>query len=163
NLRVLDGTGLGSTSNVIKAIQWAVSHKTQYGIDILNLSLGHPIYESASTDPLVQAVEAAVRARLILVTSAGHLGINPPTRLPGYGGITSPGNAPSVITVGSERTADTTTRTDDLVAEYSSRGPTWIDAYAKPDLVAPGHRLLGPANVGEFLYTTYPSIRSKVY
>ena len=32
---------------------------------------------------------------------------------------------------------------DDAVAPYSSRGPTWYDAYAKPDVVVSGHRLAG--------------------
>ena len=63
----------------------------------------------------------------------------------GYAGISSPGNAPSAITVGAAKTFDTTTRADDLVADYSSRGPTWYDGFAKPDVVAPGHRLVGPA------------------
>ena len=100
SLRVLDDYGLGSTSNVINAVQWAVANKTTYGIDVINLSLGHPIYEPAATDPLVQAVEAAVRAGIVVVASAGNMGTNPLTGQVGYGGISSPGNAPSAITVG---------------------------------------------------------------
>jgi hypothetical protein len=163
SLRVLDGLGVGSTSNVINAIQWAVANKAVYGIDVINLSLGHPILEAAATDPLVQAVEAAIDAGIVAVVSAGNVGILPATGLPGYGGITSPGNAPSAISVGAERTADTTTRADDLVADYSSRGPTWYDAYDKPDIVAPGHRLLGPADSTQYLYQTYPLERGRSY
>ena len=119
--------------------------------------------EAADTDPLVQAVEAAVRAGIVVVVSAGNVGKNPKTGQVGYGGITSPGNAPSAITVGAVKTLDTTTRTDDVVADYSSRGPTWYDAYAKPDLVAPGHRLLGFAATGQYLYQTYPTLRGPDY
>ena len=97
SLRVLDGTGSGSTTNVIAAIQWAVNNRVAYGINVMNLSLGHPIYESAATDPLVQAVEAAVRAGIVVVVSAGNIGTNSTTGLVGYGGITSPGNARSAI------------------------------------------------------------------
>jgi len=152
SLRVLNNYGVGATSNVINAVQWAITNKNTYGIDIINLSLGHPIFEPAATDPLVQAVEAAVRAGIVVVTSAGNMGKNPVTGQVGYAGISSPGNAPSAITVGAMKTQDTTTRADDLVADYSSRGPTWYDGYAKPDVVAPGHRLLGPSSLSQTLY-----------
>ena len=71
---------------MINAINWAVANKTTYGIDILNLSLGHPIFEPAATDPLVQAVEAGVRAGLVVVVSAGNVGVNPLTGQVGYEG-----------------------------------------------------------------------------
>ncbi|HVG86044.1 MAG TPA: S8 family serine peptidase, partial [Vicinamibacterales bacterium] len=112
SLRVLDPLGSGMTSHVINAIQWAVAHRAAYGIDVLNLSLGHPPYESAATDPLVQAVEAAVRAGIVVVSSAGNIGKNPETGLVGYAGISSPGNAPSALTVGAFKTFETATRTD---------------------------------------------------
>ena len=71
--RARTASGVGSTSNVIKALQWAVANKATYGIDIINLSLGHPIYEPAATDPLVQAVEAAVRAGIVVVVVGRQL------------------------------------------------------------------------------------------
>jgi subtilisin family serine protease len=56
-LKVLDANGAGYTSNVIAAIEFCIANKYALKIDIINLSLGHPIYEPAETDPLVQAVE----------------------------------------------------------------------------------------------------------
>ena len=62
---------------------------------------------------------------------------------------------PSVITVGSVNTLTTTARSDDKVNLFSSRGPTrgvwvdpmtkivWPDNALKPDLVAPGNKVLG--------------------
>jgi len=82
-LRVLDGLGAGKTSNVINALAFATANKAALGIDVINLSLGHPIYESAATDPLVQAVEAAVHAGIVVVVSAGNYGVNPATGQPG--------------------------------------------------------------------------------
>src|SRR5207342_3516474 len=70
----------------------------------------------------------------------------------GYGGITSPANARSAISVGTVMTQDTVQRDDDRVAPYSSRGPSWYDARAKPDVVAPGHRLASDAAVNSSLY-----------
>jgi subtilisin family serine protease len=122
-------------------------------------SLGHPILEPAATDPLVQAVEAAVRAGLVVVAAAGNVGVSPSTGEPAYAGILSPGNAPSAITVGSATTFDTNRHSDDRVANYSSRGPTWYDARAKPDLVAPGHGLVAAAAKSSTLYLNHPALR----
>ncbi len=141
-LKVLDQDGAGYASDVVAALEFATEHRYALGIDIINLSLGHPIYEPAGTDPLVQAVEAAVRAGIVVVTSAGNFGTHPAIGKVGYAGLTSPGNAPSAITVGSVDTRDTVMRADDRIPDYSSRGPTWYDAYAKPDLVAPGDELI---------------------
>lgn len=158
-LRVLDDTGAGSTSDVIAAVEFAIRNKAALDIDIINLSLGHPIYEPAARDPLVLAVERAVRAGIVVVVAAGNHGESIETGLPGYGGITSPGNAPSAITVGALDTRGTVTRADDRMTSYSSRGPTWYDGFAKPDLVAPGHNHGAAAATASWLYASYPDLR----
>ena len=144
---------------MITAIDHAVANRQRLGIDLINLSLGHPVMESATTDPLVRAVERAVASGIIVVVSAGNRGVQPATGLPGYGGITSPGNARSAITVGAVDNNYTAPRADDFVQAYSSRGPTWFDAYAKPDVVAPGHRLVASASVNSTLYKDNTSLR----
>lgn len=158
-LKVLDKDGAGYTSDVIRAIDFILANRKALRIDVINLSLGHPILESAATDPLVLAVERASRAGIIVVVAAGNYGRDPTTGLPAYAGITSPGNAPSAITVGALDTKDTIDRGDDTIPIYSSRGPTWYDAYAKPDLVAPGHRLVSVAALESTLYLNYPHLR----
>ena len=158
-LKVLDANGQGYASDVIDAIEFAIANKVALDIDVINLSLGHAPYESATTDPLVRAVEQAAAAGIVVVVSAGNVGINPATGLPGYGGITSPGNARSAITVGASQTMGTVGRTDDVIGPFSSRGPTWIDRYAKPDLVAPGHKLVQTVGTGSRLNTQYPTLR----
>ena len=77
----------------------------------------------------------------------------------GYAGISSPGNAPSAITVGSVDLPYTAHRADDTVGPYSSRGPTWYDAFAKPDLVAPGHQLAAAAALQSSLYQENPNLQ----
>ncbi len=157
-LKVLDNQGVGSTSSVISAIQFATVNKAALGIDIVNLSLGHAVYEPAGTDPLVQAVQAASRAGLVVVVSAGNYGANSTTGLVGYAGITSPGNAPSAITVGAASGQETIARGDDRIANYSSRGPTWYDGLAKPDVVATGTQLVSNAAKTGTLYANYPAL-----
>jgi len=71
NLRVLDATGAGSDSSVINAITQAISLKATYNIRVMNLSLGRPVYESYTLDPLCQAVEAAWKAGIVVVVAAG--------------------------------------------------------------------------------------------
>lgn len=160
-LKVLDARGAGYTSDVVRAIDFAVANRDRFGIDIINLSLGHPIYEPASTDPLVLAVERAAKSGLVVVAAAGNLGKNPDTGLPGYAGITSPGNAPSAITAGALLTLDTVSRSDDRIPEYSSAGPTWYDALLKPDLLSPGHNLIAVAARNGYLYRNYPQLKAQ--
>jgi serine protease AprX len=159
-LKVLDKNGAGYTSDVIRAVDFAVANRVSLGIQIINLSLGHPIFEPAASDPLVQAVERASRAGLIVVAAAGNYGTNPTTGLPGYAGITSPGNAPSAITVGAVKTLDTVVRSDDRIPDYSSSGPTWYDAFVKPDILAPGHNIIAIAAKQGTLYKTYPQLKA---
>ncbi len=156
-MKVLNSSGAGYTSDVINAINYVVANRSRLHLGVINLSLGHPIYESAATDPLVQAVENAVAQGIVVVVAAGNFGGDPTTHEVGYAGITSPGNAPSAITVGAVETFQTNSRGDDTIPWYSSRGPTWIDAYQKPDVVAPGSHLVSDISTKSTIYKTYPN------
>jgi len=156
SLKVLDARGTALTSTVIQAIEFAVRYKKALGVDVINLSLGHPIFEPPQTDPLVRAVEAATQAGIVVVVAAGNVGQNPTTGAVGYAGVLSPANAESAITVGALDTRNTVTRRGDAIPPYSSRGPTWYDARPKPDLVAPGQNLVSDAAPGSTLYLEHP-------
>jgi serine protease AprX len=157
NLRVLDGTGAGTDSQVIAAIERTIQLQTTYNIRVINLSLGRPVYESYTQDPLCQAVEAAWQAGIVVVVAAGNNGRDNSMGTNGYGTIGAPGNDPAVITVGATKTHDTPTRLDDTVASYSSKGPTMIDDVVKPDLVAPGNRVISLLSPGSSVITNYPA------
>jgi serine protease AprX len=135
NLRVLDQNGAGQESSVIAAIDRAIQLKDTYNIRIINLSLGHPVYESYTLDPLCQEVEAAWKAGIVVVVAAGNYGRDNSHGTKGYGTIASPGNDPFVITVGATKTNGSPSRLDDSIASYSSKGPTAVDHIVKPDLV----------------------------
>src|SRR5439155_14126235 len=88
-----------------------------------------------------QAVEKAWKTGIVVVVAAGNYGRDNSFNNNGYGTITSPGIDPYVITVGAMRTMGTATRADDVIASYSSKGPTMLDHIVKPDIVAPGNRI----------------------
>ena len=157
NLRVLDANGASTDSVVIAAINQAIALKSKYNIRVINLSMGRAVYESYNLDPLCQAVEKAWQNGIVVVVAAGNNGRYQPTN--GYGTVTSPANDPYVITVGAMKPMGTPTRVDDLIASYSSKGPTVIDAVAKPDLVAPGNLLVSLEAPGSTLYNQYPGNR----
>jgi len=156
DVRVLGKNGVGYTSDVIAGIDWAIANRARYGIRIINLSLGHPVAEPAATDPLCRAVARAYQAGIVVIASAGNYG-RTPDGAPVLGGITSPGNSPFAITVGAIDTRGTVDRRDDVVAPYSSRGPTQYDFAAKPDVVAPGTRLVSLESSRNYIVRTYPA------
>jgi len=151
-LKVLDGSGTGYISDVIAAIDYVVENKTALNIRVMNLSVATGVYESYNTDPLTLATQRAVRAGIVVVAAAGNNGRSP-KGLTQYGGITAPGNAPWVLTVGASSHMGTVDRSDDTVASFTSRGPGAIDYAAKPDLVAPGVGIESLSEPASTLYT----------
>jgi serine protease AprX len=155
SLRVLDTNGMSDDATVIAAIDRAVQLKNTYNIRVMNLSLGRPVAESYLDDPLCAAVQRAWDAGIVVVVAAGNNGRDNTADTNGYGTITSPGNSPYVITVGAMNTQGTLDRADDIVTSYTSKGPTMVDHIAKPDLVAPGNKIISLRDSGSFLDTEY--------
>lgn len=113
--------GCGSTSNIIEAVDIAISR----GADVISMSLGGPSdTEKPEDDPEYPVMEEAVEHGVIPIVAAGNEGPTAHT-------VGSPGVLPQVLTVGAW---DPITG---KVASFSSRGPTSWGA-TKPDTVAPG-------------------------
>jgi subtilisin family serine protease len=157
DLRVLDDEGVGETSDVLAAIDWMLYHQRELNIRVANLSLASDSTESYLTDPLCRAVRAAVAAGITVVVAAGNYGHNVNMQEV-YGSISAPGNEPSVITVGSANSRETVARADDIINFFSSRGPTrggyrsasnvYVpDNILKPELVAPGNKIVSSASI----------------
>jgi serine protease AprX len=136
-LKVLDDSGQGRISDVIAALDYAIAQKDTFNIRVINLSVATGVYEPYDVDPLTLAAQRAVNAGIVVVAAAGNNGRSPAGATQ-YGGITAPGNAPWVLTVGASNHMGTVDRADDTMAVFSSRGPTALDYVAKPDVVAPG-------------------------
>jgi len=157
NLRVLDANGAGTDSAVIAAIQRAIQLKNTYNIRVINISLGRRVSESYTLDPVCQAVEQAWKAGIVVVVAAGNYGRDNSMNTNGYATITVPGNDPYVITVGALNTHGTQSTSDDTITSYSSKGPTLLDHVIKPDLLAPGNRVVSLLSNGSTLDKGYPS------
>ena len=159
---MLGSDGTGEAADVIEAIDWAVRYRRAFGIRVLNLSLGTAPTLSYKDDPICRAVERAAKAGLVVVVSAGNYGQTSDGKLV-YGSITSPGISPYAITVGAIRTQGTEDRSDDEVAPWSSKGPTMIDHIVKPDLVAPGSKIISTEAKGtlpvSYTHLTLPTNR----
>jgi serine protease AprX len=140
-------------SDVIAAFEYAIANRAAHNIRVINLSVGAAVLSSYNDDPLTLAAKRAVEAGIVVVTAAGNLGRNALGE-PRYGGITAPGNAPWVLTVGASDHKGTLRRNDDTVAAFSSRGPTAIDHGAKPDIVAPGTGIVSLSSKNSTLYLT---------
>ncbi len=157
NVRVLNAQGSGLVSDVLAGLDWVVANRAAYGIRIVNLSLGHPPAGPCAVDPLCTSVQRLVQAGLVVVASAGNRGAAPSGQLL-FGTVSSPGNSPFALTVGALNTWGTATRDDDTVTSYSSRGPAPYDVLVKPDVVAPGNKLVSLEAAGSTLAKLYPQL-----
>lgn len=154
SLKVLNDKGKGKTSSLIAALEY-IQEVNGYGrrlrIHGVNMSVGYdfePKWFACGQSPLCVEVDRLVRSGVVVVVAAGNTG---------YGSLQStfrgsisagmnltindPGNAELAITVGSTHR--------DMphiygVSYFSSKGPTG-DGRAKPDLVAPGEKILSCA------------------
>ncbi|MEU3985989.1 S8 family serine peptidase [Streptomyces sp. NPDC026672] len=134
--KVLDTGGSGLTSDIMAGMQWAVDQ----GADIVNMSLGAP--DQLGTDPLEETVDA-LSDRALFVVAAGNSG-------PGATTLGSPGVAEGALTVGA-------VDKQDVLADFSSRGPRLEDGGVKPDLTAPGVDITAASAEGTRLDYPHPA------
>lgn len=155
SLKVLDDDGQGRASSLIAAIaliQEVNGHGRYVRIHGVNMSVGYdfePEWFACGQSPLCVEVNRLVKSGVAVVVAAGNTGY-------GYAQsqargviaagmsltINDPGNADLALTVGSTHR--------DMphiygVSYFSSKGPTG-DGRAKPDLVAPGEKIVSCAS-----------------
>lgn len=154
SMKVLDGNGAGKASSVIEALA-EVQKLNDFGRRIVvhgvNLSLGYafmPEWFACGQSPLCVEVNRLVKSGVVVVVAAGNSGYGSIAAFSGQvtaagipQTINDPGNAELAITVGATHR--------DMphlygVSYFSSKGPTG-NGRMKPDLVAPGERILSCA------------------
>ena len=152
SVRVIDSTGHATLSWVFSGMQWVLKNRSTYNIKIANLSFGATAMSSYQNDLLASAAEMLYFAGLTVVVAAGNAGPGPST-------VTTPGTDPFVISVGASDDGGSPIVATETIAVWSSRGPTAYDGIAKPDLVAPGRRMISLRAAGSTLDTLYPDRR----
>ena len=139
SVKVLDQKGNGFASDVLSGLKWVERHKQEYGIRLINLSVGSFSKKGMSEDSaLVRGVDAAWDAGFVVVVAAGNNG-------PGQHTITTPGISRKVITVGCSDDYKEVDVAGSRMIDYSGRGPTSA-CVCKPDIVAPGSSIISCAN-----------------
>ncbi|MGZ4175048.1 MAG: S8 family peptidase [Solirubrobacteraceae bacterium] len=135
SIKVANDNGQATTLDAIYGLQFAVDHKDQYNIRVINLSFRSTDAQSYTTDPLDAAAEQAWFAGITVVAAAGNMGTA--SDAVSY----APGNDPHVITVGAVDDQGTSDNSDDVTTSWSSQGTTQ-DGFAKPDVLAPGAHIV---------------------
>ncbi len=126
--KVFDASESATESQVMAGMEWAATH----GARIVNLSLGSA--PTDGTDPISALVdELTARTGALFVVASGNLG--------GDRSVTSPGAATTALTVGA-------VNKQDVLAEFSGKGPRLGDAAPKPEIVAPGVAIAAARGTG---------------
>ncbi len=141
-VKVLNSSGSGTTTAIVNGINWVVSNKATYGIEVLSISLGSS-GSSDGTDALSVACNNAVAAGIVVCVAAGNSGPKTYT-------IGSPAAAESPITVGAMSDCG---EKGYFLAYFSSRGPT-ADGRIKPDVCGPGWNITAAKKGTTNQYTT---------
>jgi serine protease AprX len=140
-------------SDVIQGFEFVLAHRAKHNIRIANLSFTSSLPESYLTSPLAAAVEQLWFRGIVVVAAQGNRG----SAL--YSVDHPPANDPFVISVGAISDNGTLDAGDDFLKEWSSRGVT-REGFAKPELVAPGSRLIATMGTKRaILYEQYPENR----
>ncbi len=167
SLKVLETREDGDVANLIAAIGY-IQQLNEYGRSIkvhgLNLSLGYstdPAWFGAGQSPLCSEVNRLVRSGVMVVVAAGNNGMTvvanergQAARSAQLGTIADPANADLAIAVGSTHRDSPHTYG---ISYFSGKGPT-ADGRMKPDLVAPGERIISCAMVDNPSATDAPFV-----
>jgi serine protease AprX len=138
DVKVLNDWGPSPGDQLYQGIEWCIDYKDEFDIDILSISIGDLIPgndDGQGSQGLL--INYAVEEGLVVVVAAGNDG-------PDNNGFSDTAAADHAITVGAIDDMDSVTRSDDEIADFSSRGPRADDGdnddldEFKPDVVAPG-------------------------
>ncbi len=146
NLKVASADGGADVTQIIAAIDWAVQHRNDAGLNIrvINLSYGTSSTQPYLVDPLAYAVENAWRKGIVVVVAAGNDGAGVP--------VTMPAANPHVLSVGAVDHLGTKPLEDDVTADFTNSG----NADRRPDLLAPGKSVVSLRTPGSYSDRAHP-------
>ncbi|MGH3136239.1 MAG: S8 family serine peptidase [Gaiellaceae bacterium] len=150
SIKVLDGNGIGTKSDIVAACDWILRNKAAYNIRVANFSLNAG-GESIRYDALDKAVESLWLSGVVVVVAAGNYAVNGEQSDVGY----APANDPFVITVGASDINNTVSTANDFAAPWSAWGFTQ-DGFRKPEVAAPGRYMVGSVSSGAALLMQFP-------
>ncbi len=150
SIKIADDSGQSTILDAIYGLQFAVDHRDQYNIRVVNMSFRSTAAGSYTTDPLDAAAEQAWLHGIVVVAAAGNMGTA--NDAVSY----APGNDPYVLTVGAVDEQGTNRTSDDVTASWSSQGTTQ-DGFAKPDVLAPGAHIVSTLAPGSDFASSCPS------
>ncbi|MGH3103938.1 MAG: S8 family serine peptidase [Gaiellaceae bacterium] len=151
DLDVMNDQGMAKTSDVVRACEWILANKDSRNIRVANFSLHSSAVLSIKNHPLNKAVEQLWFGGVVVVAAVGNYGV-----AGGPSGVKhAPGNDPFVITVGAYDLEGSARITNHDVPSWSAYGYT-NEGFSKPDVVAPGRYIVGPAPIGSTLGVERP-------
>lgn len=147
SVRAVDSQGRSRIADVLSAADWVYQNRVSKGIGVVNFSIRSALPNFGLHDPINLAAERLWHSGLVVVASAGNDGQG---RM-----VYAPASDPFVITVGAVDTAGTVDASDDFNAPWSSHGYT-PEGFAKPELAAPGRRMVAPVPADSYLANRFP-------
>jgi serine protease AprX len=138
SVRVSDRSGACSEADLLRGLQWCYDNRAAYNIRAVNVSVSSAVAGSYTVSPIAAAAEQLWLAGVVVVAAAGNRGAGLVNHAPGHD--------PHIITVGALDHNATAGMTDDRLADFSGRGAIVLGnhRYYKPDLVAPGRKIVAP-------------------
>jgi len=135
SVRVADDAGATTLVDILEGVEWTLDNADQYRLRVLVLAFAAQA-AADGYDPLHAALELAWASGLVVVVPAGN---------GGDAGVTSPGDDPWFLTVGA---AD-----GEAPASWSGRDDV------KPEVLAPGTRVVSARVPGSVIDRQYPAAR----
>jgi serine protease AprX len=166
-LRVLNDSGDGDETALIQAIEYIQQlndfgrHLVVHGVNISAGFPAHPTWYACGQTPLCVEINRLVKSGVVVVVAAGNSGhvvtfLSPiaTTEAGQMLSINDPGNADLAITVGSTHRQSPHTFG---ISYFSSKGPT-SDGRRKPEVVAPGEKIISSASSQRPQNSTLPGL-----
>ncbi len=142
DVKVLDSEGSGSSTDIVKAMNWCKSYNSgktlENKIRVVSASYGgflQSVIGSDGTEGDCMAANSMVDSGIVVVAAAGN-GAGGVGLIAGPNSVSNPSSALKVISVGAIDDQGTTSRGDDSITDWSSKGPN--GAERKPNVAAPG-------------------------